>query len=1164
MYFKRVILVFLFVAVAMEMNLSLAGVELPNGNFNQGAAGLVPGWRLTGGQSEWREDGGSDKSGALLIKGSHDGKGSALCRSDSLKFKPGGVYGIRFKARSEKAAGGTVTSGSDFANVDIGIPGAEWREFSYCFATPLVVGDDHYVKFGLWQCSGDFFFDDTELFEVDPVYNHENGVTLGGGEVIDGNRYSFNSDFGGYNRNHSRVLAGATAHFNSQRWCLGGGDVVDYLHELAGHKFLNASIAVDCGYYQKGGVDVLVSRDFKNWSSLGVIRALGSQTFNVPDKLLPAKQLYVRFAGQKEGCNLQVYGYRVNAVIDGVPSQIHGDTRYVEKVKLSDEVPVTVEALQFDGERQSGVVELSVENKSGAAFSRLVKLSCINKNHQKRQEFTSELALAQEGTSLIRIPFHLSASGEWQVEISIDDFYRSRCVVLIPSFYDSSYGSLLPSRDSGVTLWQASSGWKIPRGRRLPEQKSRELNIKLAANETEAVQLVLSPGRELRNVVLTSTALKCGDQVLPASSVQIDQVGYVPVTQPTDATGVIADWPDPLFAQRGGITLEKGMNQPYWIRVRVPAGVAAGIYRGQVEIAGEGVKERVPLCVEVFAFELPDRMTCETAFGMNHHRILRYHRVKQEDQRREVVDKYLKCLSDYHISPYDPAPLDSWKTRFSGLPAWRGGEYVKGTAHQGEWSYKVEDNNDSGNVNARYMSEIKVTGKPLKVCFSHKSSKAQRVLLTMNFNRADGSWISGNNRDMWVDGSTEWKREDIEVKSLPKEAAGFTLSLWGAGYYEGKSTIGTTWFDDIIISELESGKVLFDDGKFEEEQQLGDLSVEFDWDAWDQQMEKAFDEYHFNSFRCGLKGLGGGTFMERYEPQLEGVKESQPAYALLMEKYLKGVEAHLREKGWLEYAYIYWFDEPDPKDYEFVMHGFKKLEKYAPGLRRMLTEQVEPGLVGGPNLWCPLTPNLNVEGTEARRKAGDQFWWYVCCGPKAPYVTLFIDHPGVEMRLWLWQSWAERVTGILIWETAYWHSDCAYPDTLQNPYEDAMGWVNHVEKGERKPWGNGDGRFVYPPRSLCEGDGTQPVTDGPVPTLRLEMLRDGLEDYEYFVILKKLLADKGGEVDAFMREEYSGLLTVPSDVSEGLTSFNTDPAALEGHRIKIARAIEALKQQSRH
>ena len=39
---------------------------------------------------------------------------------------------------------------------------------------------------------------------------------------------------------------------------------------------------------------------------------------------------------------------------------------------------------------------------------------------------------------------------------------------------------------------------------------------------------------------------------------------------------------------------------------------------------------------------------------------------------------------------------------------------------------------------------------------------------------------------------------------------------------------------------------------------------------------------------------------------------------------------------------------------------------------------------------------------------------------------------------------------------------------------------------------------------------------------------------------------------------YEALLTVPEDVSKSLTSFTHDPAPMERHRDKLARAIMAL------
>lgn len=340
------------------------------------------------------------------------------------------------------------------------------------------------------------------------------------------------------------------------------------------------------------------------------------------------------------------------------------------------------------------------------------------------------------------------------------------------------------------------------------------------------------------------------------------------------------------------------------------------------------------------------------------------------------------------------------------------------------------------------------------------------------------------------------------------------------------------------------------------------LDPVFDWTAWDSAMARGIDYYHFNSFRLSIPGLGGGTFHSRREPELMGYREDTPQYKAAFSAYCREVQDHLREKGWLDEAYVYWFDEPDPKDYAFVMNGFRKLKEAAPDINRMLTEQVEPNLVGGPNIWCPITNNYKDEPAEERRKHGEKFWWYVCTGPKAPYCTLFIDHPGTELRVWLWQTWQRKIDGILVWETNYWTSSAAYPDANQpqNPYADPMGWRSgySTPNGEKKPWGNGDGRFVYPPEAAADAHPAGPVLNGPVDSIRWEMLRDGIEDYEYLAILKKLLEARKDKIKPEQKKEYAALVDVPQDITSDMTTFTKDPSPIEARRDQVARAIVQL------
>ena len=339
--------------------------------------------------------------------------------------------------------------------------------------------------------------------------------------------------------------------------------------------------------------------------------------------------------------------------------------------------------------------------------------------------------------------------------------------------------------------------------------------------------------------------------------------------------------------------------------------------------------------------------------------------------------------------------------------------------------------------------------------------------------------------------------------------------------------------------------------------------AQVDFTKFDRAAAKWLGEHHFNSFLLPLHGMGGGTFHDRHLGDLEGFKEGTPEHARLFHDYLSQIERHLRERGWLDQAYTYWFDEPDPKDYEFVTDGMKRIKAAAPGIKRMLTEQPEPKLSGDVEIWCALTPEWTPEKVAARRAAGEEVWWYICTGPKAPYVTEFIDHAGTELRLWPWQSWQYGVQGILIWATLYWNSATAYPEPqLQDPWQDPMSWqVGYgLESGKKSPWGNGDGRFLYPPRRPLSD--TSPCLDGPVNSLRWENLRDGMEDYEYFWLLNREIervASAKGETK--LVQEARALLKVPAEISEDLKHFTTDPRLMLQHRERVARMIERLGKQ---
>lgn len=315
-----------------------------------------------------------------------------------------------------------------------------------------------------------------------------------------------------------------------------------------------------------------------------------------------------------------------------------------------------------------------------------------------------------------------------------------------------------------------------------------------------------------------------------------------------------------------------------------------------------------------------------------------------------------------------------------------------------------------------------------------------------------------------------------------------------------------------------------------------DGKVSIDFSQFDAGAEKYLPM--FNSFMLP------GSFMRG----VAGVGAGEEGYERLKTQFLQLVAGHLREKGWFDKGYNYIFDEPDEPKYAELAAEAALWHKADSGYRILLTEQVEDGLVGAVDIWTPVLDAYNAARCRDRQQAGDDVWWYVCTGPKHPFPNKFVDYPAIDQRIFHWMTYAWDVSGVLYWETMFWSG---------NPYEEPMSF-SWDER--RKPFGNGDGFLLYP---ATRQKSPEPVVSGPVDSIRWEMIREGVEDYDIFSMLADAVRDaKGAGRSAKAVRRAERALDDVRALCPSLVEYETDPWVLYRVREQAALALESLLKES--
>lgn len=658
------------------------------------------------------------------------------------------------------------------------------------------------------------------------------------------------------------------------------------------------------------------------------------------------------------------------------------------------------------------------------------------------------------------------------------------------------------------------------------------VELTIAKNEYEATQLVIVPVTgDLQGVTCTVSDLTGPKGAkIPAGDITVNLVGYANIESSSGGAklpkGLI---PDPLLANNA-TDIKLSELRSFWVTVHSLPDTRAGLYRGQVAVQPKNAKPmQIDLTVKVWDFALPLAS-----------------RLKNDWQ-----------ITWGNVWPqygFDSAP---------GIPTgWTGNAWV------GDDMKGVKNYFGQADFSPAFDTQIK-----------HKGSRSLKVTSTKTVPGAvEAPRFCWYTPELKLKPNTEydltfWYRTEgmnepgvaavdgqSQGASFPLSAGQWSQAKWRLNSKTGAVRIyikvdktGTAWVDDARLAPVGAAETVnellnpdFEEGREADREALArayrlnslqhrcsdqniaapdievadDGTVTMDWSKFDTAV--AFYLAHGqNAFNISWAQLPGGWgTVETVDDQKRIARCKQ---------ILRQTQAHLEAKGWLDYAYIYTIDEPGQAAFAQVKQAFGLVHAAAPKLKCLLTygygasRPIAPGnpvykdLAGYVNIHVPHSDCYEPRFLKERQKLGDEIWAYVCISAQNPYLNCWaIDYPGIEQRMLYWQLFQHDITGFLYWATTYWQKD---------PWKDPQTY----------PGGNSDGSMIYPGPA------------GPINSVRWELTRDGIEDYDMMVMLAEKACGLQRAGQTKLAEECRQTLDLRA-VTTDWTKYTDSPAVLMAKR----------------
>ena len=260
-----------------------------------------------------------------------------------------------------------------------------------------------------------------------------------------------------------------------------------------------------------------------------------------------------------------------------------------------------------------------------------------------------------------------------------------------------------------------------------------------------------------------------------------------------------------------------------------------------------------------------------------------------------------------------------------------------------------------------------------------------------------------------------------------------------------------------------------------------------------------------------------------------------PRFTVFLRQFFHALWQHLAKRGWRGKYIQHISDEPSVETLERYRTLVDAVRAAAPGIKiiEALSDPAYASLVDYP---VPLECAYQRLCDEGKRAVSD-VWMYYCCGPTGAWPNRFVEYPLIRVRIFSWVCFQKNIPGFLHWGYNFWS---AIRKSRHNPWDDC---TTHRHPG-------GDGCIVYPPRD--EQMSREQVVD----SIRWEIIREAMEDYEYLRMTQELAETGNAAARAILHD-------IETTVVLDWTSHTRDAALLESVRERMGDLLSAAGRRNR-